>query len=115
MTTQYVLYIEFANDPPRVAAFDSLDEAEAILDAFEVTVFDPPQNDGLDYTLLHARIFKCEGVSIPFDYKRGDCSGWGTEVDITEWRRRRSDDFVARMKAGEIISLADIVGGPSQQ
>jgi hypothetical protein len=43
----YVLFIEFADDPPRVGVFDSPEEAEAILDAFEVTVFDPPQNDDL--------------------------------------------------------------------
>lgn len=74
----YVLFIELADDPPRVAVFDSLDEAEAILDAFEVTVFDPPQNDGLDRALLRARIFDCKGVSLSFEYKSGGCSGWGT-------------------------------------
>ena len=80
--TAYVLYIQFADDPPRVAVFDSFDEAENCLDAFEVTVFDPPFNDDL-LALRHtfrARIFECKGVSFPFNYKRGDCSGWGTEV-----------------------------------
>jgi len=76
----YVLFIQFADDPPRVEVFDSLDEAEAILDAFEVTVFDPPENDGLDRALLRARIFECKGVSLAFEYKSGDCSGWGTQV-----------------------------------
>jgi hypothetical protein len=65
----HVLIIEFADNPPRVAVFNTFDEAEAQLDAFEVSVFDPPQNDGLDRTLLHARIFEC------------DTNGsWGTEI-----------------------------------
>ena len=88
--TTFVLYIEFADDPPRVAVFDTFDEAEAHLDAFEVSVFDPPRNDELDRALLRARIFKCNGVSIAFNYKGGDCSGWGTEVDIHAAREAAS-------------------------
>jgi hypothetical protein len=55
----YVLYIEYADDPPRVAVFSTFDEAEGYLDALEVSVFDPPQNDGMDWTVLRARIFEC--------------------------------------------------------
>ena len=36
--TTFVLFIEFADDPPRVAVFNTFDEAEAHLDAFEVSV-----------------------------------------------------------------------------
>jgi hypothetical protein len=64
----YVLYIEFANNPPRFAVFDTLDEVGANLDAFEVSVFDPPQNDGMDRSILRARIFKC-------------IDNWGAEID----------------------------------
>ena len=94
--TTYVLFIEFADDPPRVEVFDSLDEAEAILDAFEVTVFDPPLNDDL-LALRHtfrARIFECKGVSLAFNYKRGDCSGWGTEVDSRAARKESRGEEV---------------------
>jgi hypothetical protein len=42
-----------------------------------VSVFDPPQNDGLDRRLLRARIFECKGDS------------WGTEIDITLERIER--------------------------
>jgi len=76
MTTRYVLHVEFADDPPRVAAFDTFGEAEHYLDYFEVSVFDPPINDGLDPALLRARIFECED------------SNWGTEVDIAAARKR---------------------------
>jgi hypothetical protein len=80
MTTTYVLYIEFGKAPPRVAVFDTFDEAEERLDVFEVSVFDPPQNDHLDYTLLRARIFECKSDS---------GSWWGTEIDIKAFRRSR--------------------------
>jgi hypothetical protein len=96
----YVLFIEFAGDPPRVAVFDSLDEAEAILDAFEVTVFDPPQNDGLDRALLRARIFDCKGVSLAFNYKSGDCSGWGTEIDTSAAREKTYAHIKAETTGG---------------
>jgi hypothetical protein len=55
MTTAYLLYIEFADDPPRVMVLDTLDEAEAQLDGFEVNVFDPPLYEDLDRALLRAR------------------------------------------------------------
>jgi hypothetical protein len=76
MTTT-VLYIQFANNPPRVAVFDTFEEAEEQLDVYEVSLFDPPQNDRLDRTLLRARIFEC----------KDGC--WGTEIDVDELRRRR--------------------------
>jgi hypothetical protein len=72
----FVLYIEFADDPPRVAVFDNFEEAEGAFDAFEVTMFDPPLNDGLDRSLLRARIFDCRAPD-----------GWGVEVDIYEARK----------------------------
>ena len=75
--TTYVLSIELADDPPRVAVFDTFAEAEAQLDAFEVSVFDPPKNERLDRTVLRARIFDCKG------------DGWGTEVDIRAARERK--------------------------
>jgi hypothetical protein len=67
MKTHYVLYIELFDDPPRVAVFDTRDEAEMQLDAFEVSVFDPPQfnppQNWMDRKMLRAQIFECTDVS----------------------------------------------------
>lgn len=76
MTTTYVLYIQFADDPPRVMVFGSFNEAETYLDVFEVQVFDPPANDELLELPYRARIFECKDV------------GWGTEVDIGATRKK---------------------------
>jgi hypothetical protein len=70
----YVLFIQFAEDPPRVAVFGTLDEAEAHLDGFEVSLFDPPLNEDLDPSLLRAHIFECKS------------DDWGTEINIEERR-----------------------------
>jgi hypothetical protein len=83
--TTYVLYIEFADNPPRVMVFDTLDEAEERLDVFEVNVFDPPQNDRLERTLLRARIFECESDS------------WGTDIDIQALRQRKRKAWEAEL------------------
>jgi hypothetical protein len=72
----YVLFIEFADDPPRVAVFNTFDEAECCLDVFQVEMFDPPRNDALHELPFRARIFKC------------DEDGWGTEIDIRAAREK---------------------------
>ena len=52
-STAWVLHIEFADDRPHVAAFNTFDEAAAQLDAFKASEFGPSQ----DARLLRARIF----------------------------------------------------------
>jgi len=85
MPITYVLYIEFADDPPRVAVFDTFDAAKASLDYFEVSLFDL-QNNEMNLGLFRARIFECRGAN------------WGTEIDIEEKRRRMRHDIAAAIK-----------------
>ena len=83
LTGYVVLIIEFANDPPRVMIFSSFDDAEAALDVFEVTVFDPPYQDNVpERALLRARIFECKG------------EGCGVEIDIGAARENRHVEWM---------------------
>jgi hypothetical protein len=62
MKATYVLYIKFDDNPLWVQVFDTLEEAEGYLDAYKVSLFDPPdvsaQEQERRHRVLDAHIFE---------------------------------------------------------
>jgi hypothetical protein len=63
ITVHYVLFVQYADDPPRLKVYGTLDEAKDFLDGLALQMFDRAQRE-----LFRARIYRC----------RSD--DWGTEV-----------------------------------